>query len=1762
MPEGFLSNALDNLIAFDEVIDRAKGRGVTFGKGNPFNRLRYYTKIGLLPHAKRKSFAGGSPVGAYPESVVETLVEIDNELRSGKSVQQILREKNNPPAVGENAQAPTGKEGISKSPLEYLPQGVNITPLPVIKPAPTQPKVQIPDFSKGPPYEPFTVAEPAAIKVLKKVKPAHYLLLALLAATTALPALYFNNTGFRNASKDILVLLRTLNPTQVQEQAQILELPSEVGQVLGTITDPFLTVNAPTDINGLLTARSGIVTEGANVDAAAGEVYASNLIYSIAPGANVAVSGDQDLTISVPGVVTGSVVRSVLGTGGEIDVSAGENPTVGISSTYSGQTSINTLGGVSTGVWQATAIAATRGGTGITSYSTGDILYAAGAGTLARLPIGAAGETLVVSGGLPSWGAAFGIFTVQVNDVDLTTEAGILDFVGGDFSLTVDAGPPDEVNFQLASLLTTPIGVDNATNSWEVRGSGAASGGILRTTNDDGSTIYFQVTATGEIQIPSTETLQIGTVELNDWGDGVLGPATSDATAGAFLVGVYTGGFVNCTTDFTVQQSIRCLQSAIGAGGSKWTQGAGFIYLTTLTDDVVIGGSTIATGSFHFDESSGELNLGTNESLNGLLRLYTSGVGITDPTITTNAAGGLLLGAPADSTLDLNAAATRTFTVTNSDAGNVANLSVEGSGTFGTGLTVSSGGINNNSGGVTNAGAVSGVTTINMSGQLTSTLATGTAPFVVASTTLVSNLNADLLDSLTSADFLRSNASDTFEAGNTLAIAGDLSIADTNIPFTGGSTTFDLQGGATTTLSVINSTGGQVANLLVEGGLVTGATSEALRIGVTNDTFEVVRGGVTYEVCDFSGNCPGSGVGGDITDVGDVSSGAAFNGTQGNILTFEGTGANDALEIVLTAVNPSIDRTFTLPDVASGDICISNIACIATTGDSATSFFSSGVLEVGIGGTGATSFTANGVLYGNGSGAIGATTAGTNGQLLLGQTGSPPSFETMSGDATISNTGVLTISANAVALTTDTTGNYVASISNGSGITGGDGGGEGSNLTLALGPLTADWNQTGGFDILLNNASSELRTREDGGGTDYGTFNVLALTTNTIYNFPDPGGASDTVCLLTLNNCAGTGDISAVGNVSNGPAFTGADTGGGQFGNSLIFEGNTAVNDANDVTLTAADVAASRTFTLPDLGTDGTFAFLEGTQNFTGAKTFSDLTISDTSVPLTGASFTFDFNNAANRTFTITNSAAGVANLDVEGSIRLGAAGANNLLNTSAAGGAPTGDLFWGDRTLADSTNIGSYAVTAVTAGAGLSGGGGPGAVTVDVSAGNGISTSGDVVAVDLLGVTDSVGASFSFSGLEFGGAGSDKLTLLQGCSEGHVLKWDNDTDGRWECQADATGTSGIIEVQDDSNTELTGISRIVFGAVTDDFDVNLNGTFAEVDIDYATSRITRENQTQTISGAWTFSTSPTINDNDGLHNDVNIILGDGDEQGSIIFNDQAGTAFTQTLRSAATLTTGSAILTLPDTAGSDDTVCLQTLGNCFGAGGGVTTPDAAVSGRVAFFTGASEINDDANFFWDNTSKELGIGTTSPDATLEVLDTSGPQLRLTETDSVDFADFTVDGSGNLTIGLSSSGSQFIFNGGGSTTELRILESTGTPTEYGIIKTAALGSNRTYTFPNESGDVCLTSGNCAGVGGVGTITAVGNVLSGSAFTGSDSSSNKGNSLIFEGNSSTDDANDVTLTAADVGASRTFTLPDVASGDICISNIACIATTGDS
>ena len=121
--------------------------------------------------------------------------------------------------------------------------------------------------------------------------------------------------------------------------------------------------------------------------------------------------GTTDITVEqFSGAGQISAGAALTKTGNQLDVAV-DDSTIEVSSdalqiktTYPGQTSITTLGTIATGTWNATAIGATKGGTGLTSYSTGDIIRASGANTLAALSLGASGKILQSNGSNVTYG--------------------------------------------------------------------------------------------------------------------------------------------------------------------------------------------------------------------------------------------------------------------------------------------------------------------------------------------------------------------------------------------------------------------------------------------------------------------------------------------------------------------------------------------------------------------------------------------------------------------------------------------------------------------------------------------------------------------------------------------------------------------------------------------------------------------------------------------------------------------------------------------------------------------------------------------------------------------------------------------------------------------------------------------------------------------------------------------------------------------------------------------------------------------------------------------------------------------------------------------------------------------------------------------------------------------------------------------------------------------------------------------------------------
>ncbi len=82
---------MEKYLSVEELLAEAANRGVDFGKGDPYNRLRYYTKMGWISHMTRMKEDDGKTKGHYPESTIDRLVLIQKYKEEGISNEEIER---------------------------------------------------------------------------------------------------------------------------------------------------------------------------------------------------------------------------------------------------------------------------------------------------------------------------------------------------------------------------------------------------------------------------------------------------------------------------------------------------------------------------------------------------------------------------------------------------------------------------------------------------------------------------------------------------------------------------------------------------------------------------------------------------------------------------------------------------------------------------------------------------------------------------------------------------------------------------------------------------------------------------------------------------------------------------------------------------------------------------------------------------------------------------------------------------------------------------------------------------------------------------------------------------------------------------------------------------------------------------------------------------------------------------------------------------------------------------------------------------------------------------------------------------------------------------------------------------------------------------------------------------------------------------------------------------------------------------------------
>ena len=186
----------------------------------------------------------------------------------------------------------------------------------------------------------------------------------------------------------------TLNVTNV-----ILDLPLDVqygGTGLSTIpTNGQLLIGNGTDYTlSTLTAGTGLT-----ITNAAGSITPRITNTGVTAGSYGSASSVTTLTVNAQGQLTvaGSVAIAIAAS----QITSGTIASARISGSYTGITGVGTL---TVGTWNATTIGTVYGGTGLTSYVTGDILYASAANTLSKLAKPTANSYLAMtSAGVPSW---------------------------------------------------------------------------------------------------------------------------------------------------------------------------------------------------------------------------------------------------------------------------------------------------------------------------------------------------------------------------------------------------------------------------------------------------------------------------------------------------------------------------------------------------------------------------------------------------------------------------------------------------------------------------------------------------------------------------------------------------------------------------------------------------------------------------------------------------------------------------------------------------------------------------------------------------------------------------------------------------------------------------------------------------------------------------------------------------------------------------------------------------------------------------------------------------------------------------------------------------------------------------------------------------------------------------------------------------------------------------------------------------------------
>lgn len=324
-------------------------------------------------------------------------------------------------------------------------------------------------------------------------------------------------------------------------------------------------------------------------------------------------------TVNAQGQLTTASTAAVIAPAGTLS-----GTTLNSSVVSSSLTSVGTIG---TGVWNGTAIGATYGGTGQTTYATGDILYASATNTLSKLTAGTNGYVLTLSGGVPTWAASGSGGSGTVNSGtagQLTYYASTGTAVSGNANATISSGALTlGVSTSVAGSLVLSGNTSGAVTVKTAAAAGtwsltlpttAGTNGYVLSTDGTGVTSWIATSGGGGTVTSVAQSFTGGLISVSG------SPITGSGTLALTVAGT-SGGIPYFSSASTWASSAVLAANALMIGG-----GAGATPATTAT------GTGVLTALGNSVNTTNGLATGSVTTLSSLVSVGTIGTGVWNGT--------------------------------------------------------------------------------------------------------------------------------------------------------------------------------------------------------------------------------------------------------------------------------------------------------------------------------------------------------------------------------------------------------------------------------------------------------------------------------------------------------------------------------------------------------------------------------------------------------------------------------------------------------------------------------------------------------------------------------------------------------------------------------------------------------------------------------------------------------------------------------------------------------------------------------------------------------------------------------------------------------------------------------------------------------------------------------------------------------------------------------------------------------------------------